>query len=121
MLCLCQPCRFVQKFVKTPEGFKTDKDVVEKTMKLAGEYIDGGENLLLFPEGTLSQDGTLKEFKGSAFFNLAIEKQAPIVPMAMWGNQTLWLHGTYVLFPNRKLDCLTVLRVGKWTPQPGIY
>mmetsp|Transcript_11933 Transcript_11933/g.13746 ORF Transcript_11933/g.13746 Transcript_11933/m.13746 type:complete len:360 (-) Transcript_11933:116-1195(-) len=89
------------KFVKQPDGtFKTDKDVVANTMARAKEYLENGENMFVYPEGTLSKDGTLKEFKGSAFFKLAIDLEIPIVPVAMWGNQTLWLHG-------------------EWVPQPG--
>mmetsp|Transcript_3059 Transcript_3059/g.4130 ORF Transcript_3059/g.4130 Transcript_3059/m.4130 type:complete len:263 (+) Transcript_3059:905-1693(+) len=89
------------KFVKQPDGtFKVDKEVVGDTMEKAGKYLENGTNIFVFPEGTLSKDGKLKEFKGNAFFNLAMQKETCIVPCAMWGNQTLWFHG-------------------EWTPQPG--
>eukprot|EP00511_Aplanochytrium_stocchinoi_P012181 CAMPEP_0204877176 /NCGR_PEP_ID=MMETSP1348-20121228/48052_1 /ASSEMBLY_ACC=CAM_ASM_000700 /TAXON_ID=215587 /ORGANISM="Aplanochytrium stocchinoi, Strain GSBS06" /LENGTH=229 /DNA_ID=CAMNT_0052034025 /DNA_START=733 /DNA_END=1422 /DNA_ORIENTATION=+ len=89
------------KFVKQADGKKkVDKVAITSVKEKAVKYIEGGENIFVFPEGTRSSTGELKEFKGNAMFNLAIEKQAYIIPMAMWGTQSLWLHGT-------------------WTPQPG--
>lgn len=89
------------KFVKDEDGKKhVDKVAIAKTLEDANTYLEGGENIFVYPEGTRSKTGELKEFKGNAMFKLAIEKQAHIIPMAIWGTQTLWLHG-------------------KLTPQPG--
>ena len=46
----------------------------------AGEKIDKGQSIFIFPEATISSDGTLIPFKNGAF-KLAIDKQVPIVPL----------------------------------------
>jgi 1-acyl-sn-glycerol-3-phosphate acyltransferase len=56
---------------------------VEAAMALrkAGEAIDRGTSIALFPEGTIpAQAPRMKSFKDGAF-RLAIEKQVPIVPV----------------------------------------
>jgi 1-acyl-sn-glycerol-3-phosphate acyltransferase len=42
---------------------------------------------MIFPEGTRSKTGELGDFKDGAF-RLAIEKQVPIVPLAVRGTRT---------------------------------
>ena len=51
----------------------------------AGERIDQGISLVIYPEGTISNHGKLKAFKNGAF-KLAIEKQVPLVPVANLNN-----------------------------------
>lgn len=52
-----------------------------KAFKRAGEEIDKGNSVIIFPEGTISKDAPkMKPFKNGAF-KLAIEKQIEIVPI----------------------------------------
>ena len=51
----------------------------------AGERIDKGESVFIFPEATISSDGSLIPFKNGAF-KLAIDKQVPIVPLVFPDN-----------------------------------
>lgn len=51
----------------------------------AGERIDQGISMVIYPEGTISDKGKLRAFKNGAF-KLAIEKQVPIVPVANLNN-----------------------------------
>lgn len=44
-------------------------------------------SVMIFPEGTRSKDGQLKEFKDGAF-RLAIENQVPILPLVVNGTST---------------------------------
>ena len=53
-------------------------------LKLAGERIRAGSNLLAFPEGTRSNDGRILSFKRGTFV-LALEAGVPIIPMAIEG------------------------------------
>lgn len=54
----------------------------------AGEKIDKGQSVFIFPEATISSGGTLIPFKNGAF-KLAIDKQVPIVPLIYPDN---WKH-----------------------------
>lgn len=71
--------------------YVTDREVVNNTMKRSGEYLRMGLRMVVFPEGTLSKDGDLLDFK-DGFFKVAIENEASITPVGVWGSQTLWLH-----------------------------
>lgn len=54
----------------------------------AGEKIDKGQSVFIFPEATISSSGTLIPFKNGAF-KLAIDKQIPVVPLVFFDN---WKH-----------------------------
>jgi len=57
---------------------------------LAREMLGDGWNLLVFPEGTRSKDGWVREFRLGAA-RLAVEHSVPVVPIA--------LRGTYQAMP----------------------
>lgn len=64
---------------------RSDRRTASRVMREAGRRMK--EDLLslgLFPEGTRSRDGTLREFKRGTFV-LAIETQVPILPVALDG------------------------------------
>lgn len=56
-----------------------------KAFSEAGKKIDQGMSQVIYPEGTISNNGHLRAFKNGAF-KLAIEKQVPIVPVANLNN-----------------------------------
>ena len=57
-----------------------------RSLKLAGERIRAGSNILAFPEGTRSLDGRILPFKKGSFV-LAVEAGVPIIPMAIEGTR----------------------------------
>ncbi len=59
-----------------------------KAFLRAGEKIDRGQSVFIFPEATISSSGQLIPFKNGAF-KLAIDKQIPIVPIVFFDN---WKH-----------------------------
>ncbi len=51
----------------------------------AGKKIDEGLSVIIYPEGTIGENGKLRVFKNGAF-KLAIEKQIPIIPAVNLNN-----------------------------------
>ncbi|QLE75031.1 1-acyl-sn-glycerol-3-phosphate acyltransferase [Streptomyces rectiverticillatus] len=60
--------------------------------KHALSALRSGEIIGVFPEATISQSFTLKNFKSGAA-RLAQEAGVPLLPMALWGTQRLWTKG----------------------------
>lgn len=66
-----------------------DKESIAKMMTACEAWLDRGEPVLMFPEGTRSEDGEVKPFKDGAF-RMAISRNCPIVPIVLEGTgQTL--------------------------------
>jgi 1-acyl-sn-glycerol-3-phosphate acyltransferase len=55
-----------------------------KVMSKARRYLRNGMSVMIFPEGTRSEDGTLLPFKPGAF-KLAVETGVPLLPIAVTG------------------------------------
>lgn len=55
------------------------------SLKKAKERIEGGISVVVFPEGTRSQDGAFLPFKKGGFL-LAVKTQTPIVPVTINGS-----------------------------------
>lgn len=53
-------------------------------LKRAAALLRKGISIVVFPEGTRTPDGEVKDFKGGAFL-LALEAKAPIVPVSISG------------------------------------
>jgi 1-acyl-sn-glycerol-3-phosphate acyltransferase len=65
-----------------------------RSLQQAAERIRAGVNVIVFPEGTRSTTGELREFK-SGGFHLAIQAQVPILPATV--------SGSFELIPKRSL------------------
>ena len=55
-----------------------------RSLKKAAALLQKGISIVVFPEGTRTPDGQVKDFKGGAFL-LALEAKAPIVPVSISG------------------------------------
>ena len=60
----------------------------------AGQEIDKGHNVFIFPEGAISSSAKLLNFKNGAF-RLAIDKQIPIVPITYLNNWKILQNGGF--------------------------
>ena len=58
----------------------------------AARALQAGHWLLAYPEGRISPDGTIGEFKDGAFV-IAITGQVPVVPVAIHGTGRIWPPG----------------------------
>ncbi|MEZ4391140.1 MAG: AMP-binding protein [Polyangiales bacterium] len=68
-----------------------DRDAgLHQTLTEIGRILQGGRTVLIFPEGTRSDDGQIKKFKGAVGF-LALHHEVDILPM--------WLGGAYESLP----------------------
>ncbi|MCI0390165.1 MAG: 1-acyl-sn-glycerol-3-phosphate acyltransferase, partial [Acidobacteria bacterium] len=62
---------------------------VWRAMRISAIGLKAGQNLIIFPEGSLSCDGELQVFKKGAAI-LAHELHIPIVPVAIHGSFNAW-------------------------------
>ena len=65
-----------------------------KSMHEAAERIRGGASVLIFPEGTRSDDGRLQAFKPGGF-HLALKSGCDIVPVAITGSHRIVPKGSW--------------------------
>ncbi|KAL8171777.1 hypothetical protein V2J09_023581 [Rumex salicifolius] len=71
-----------------------------KSMKEgANEVVKNKLSMIIFPEGTRSEDGRLLPFK-KGFIHLALQTQLPIVPILMTGTHRAWRKGSLRVRPS---------------------
>ena len=70
------------------------------SIQQAADRIHEGASLILFPEGTRGRTYALRPFKKGAFV-LAIEAQAPVVPVAIHGTIEVQAKGRILVHPGR--------------------
>jgi 1-acyl-sn-glycerol-3-phosphate acyltransferase len=67
----------------------------KKSIERAARIIKGkGFSFLIFPEGTRSRNGRIQPFRRGGFF-LALNSQAPIVPISIQGTYDLMPRGSF--------------------------
>jgi 1-acyl-sn-glycerol-3-phosphate acyltransferase len=84
------------KFVPVARGHR--RDAAQASVEAAADALRSGLHILVYPEGTRSPDGRLSTFKKGPFF-LAQQTQAPIVPIALSGTQTMMRKGSNAITP----------------------
>lgn len=67
-------------------GRSEDINVFERAFERIGEYLRDGELVCIFPEGKLTGDGEIDEFKGG-MTRILKENPVPVIPLALLG---LW-------------------------------
>ncbi len=78
---------------------RTDRRKAFASINLAAERVRNGTSIFIFPEGTRSSDGVLKDFKKGGFI-LAIKSQQPMVPISISGtHKVLAKKGGWIIHP----------------------
>jgi 1-acyl-sn-glycerol-3-phosphate acyltransferase len=71
----------LNRYIKLRRG---DKESVQQMMDACERAIAAGNSIMMFPEGTRSSDGWLRQFKHGAF-TLAQQMRAPLLPIIIEG------------------------------------
>jgi len=71
-----------------------DRDSAKAAIRKMAEWLSLGANVMIFPEGTRTRDGSLGPFKDGAF-RLAIDEQVDLLPLALYGSDTALPRGTW--------------------------
>jgi 1-acyl-sn-glycerol-3-phosphate acyltransferase len=86
-----------------------------RSIDLAAERIAKGHAVVVFPEGTRSRDGALRDFKKGGFV-LAMKSGVPVIPVG--------IVGTYAVLPNHSWiihgSCDVTVRFGDPIPTTGV-
>lgn len=69
-----------------------------ESMETATRALASGINILSFVEGTRSRDGRLQPFKKGPFY-LAMRAKAPVVPVSIWGTESMMKKGSMRIDP----------------------
>ncbi|WP_341887551.1 MFS transporter [Variovorax sp. YR752] len=83
---------------------KEDPVAYEQAFARAKQVLDGGDLLCIFPEGAITRDGTLGEFKGGVM-KLLEANPVPVVPLALrnlWGSFFSRIEGSAMTKPFRR-------------------
>jgi 1-acyl-sn-glycerol-3-phosphate acyltransferase len=91
-----------------------DRESAMRSIARGAESLKAGNSFLIFPEGTRSRTGQLLPFKKGGLI-MAIEAQAPVVPVAISGGRAAMRKGSPIVRPVK-----VTVRVGTPIPTKGM-
>ena len=72
---------------------RSNRERAVSSLRAAGRRVRAGISVVIFPEGTRSESGELRDFK-SGGFHLALEAQVPILPATVSGSRKITPKGS---------------------------
>jgi hypothetical protein len=94
-------------------GAKEDKDMMDSAFNKISAALQNGELVCIFPEGKITDDGEINEFKSGVMWALERDR-VPVIPLALrglWGSFFSRAHGNAMsrLFPRGMLSRLELV------------
>ncbi len=71
----------LNRYIAIRRGDRAD---ASRMMKACGDTLDGGSSIMIFPEGTRSPTGAIRDFRHGAF-TLAFNHRVPVLPIIVDG------------------------------------
>jgi 1-acyl-sn-glycerol-3-phosphate acyltransferase len=93
---------------------RADRNKAFASVDAAAASLRQGNSFLVFPEGTRSRSGELLPFKKGGFV-MALQAQAPVVPVAVSGGRASMRKGSAIVRPVR-----VTVRIGPPIPTEGL-
>ena len=79
---------------------RTNPKGIKRTIEEAKKTLQGGMSVVVFPEGTRSDNGKMKKFKKGAF-QLAVDLNMPVVPMTINGSYKILSKSSFFINPGK--------------------
>jgi len=105
-----QEVKFVSWLIKHTKTIPVDRRAGAGAYAAAVQELRKGEIVGVYPEATISRSFELKEFKTGAA-RMALEAQAPIIPLIVWGAQRAWTKDRPKSLGRNKLPITVVVGV----------
>jgi 1-acyl-sn-glycerol-3-phosphate acyltransferase len=79
---------------------RSNRESAFRSIDEVAAKMKNGISVMIFPEGTRSQDGNLKSFKKGGFV-MAVDTGVPIVPIILRGTRSIMTKGSWRISPDR--------------------
>jgi 1-acyl-sn-glycerol-3-phosphate acyltransferase len=78
---------------------RSNQESAFKSIDQVAAKMKNGVSVMIFPEGTRSEDGNVKPFKKGGFV-MAVDTGAPIVPVILRGTRSIMAKGSWRIIPD---------------------